>query len=81
MEDQNLQENPTDGGGGGAAAAQSYFDMLPPGYRFKPTDEELIVRYLQKKINNERLPLNQINEYNIYLKNPQKLAGEHYNYF
>ncbi|KAH6834238.1 NAC-like [Perilla frutescens var. hirtella] len=38
----------------------------PPGYRFKPTESELILYYLQKKVNNEPIPISDIKD--IYLK-------------
>ena len=51
------------------------FDDLPPGYRFCPTDVELIRFYLNKKVSNEPLPPNQIVETNLYSYNPEFLAG------
>ncbi|XP_044464401.1 NAC domain-containing protein 67-like [Mangifera indica] len=52
----------------------AYFDFFPPGYRFKPSDEELVVHYLRKKILNESLPPNRIEEVELYKRNPQDLA-------
>ncbi|PIN06914.1 hypothetical protein CDL12_20533 [Handroanthus impetiginosus] len=46
----------------------------PPGFRFEPTDLELIRDYLKKKINNEPLPLEGIHEVNLYQYNPETLA-------
>ncbi|KAK9288881.1 hypothetical protein L1049_017348 [Liquidambar formosana] len=51
-----------------------YFNSIPPGYRFCPRDDELIVHYLKKKVMNEALPLNNIMEVNLYMHNPEKLA-------
>ncbi|KAL8245168.1 hypothetical protein R6Q59_011426 [Mikania micrantha] len=48
-------------------------DSLPTGYRFVPTDEELI-SYLLKKIKNETLPKTKINEAHIYGDHPKDLA-------
>lgn len=53
----------------------SYWDSFPAGYRFCPFDSELIVYYLKKKIMNERLPPNRINDVNLYQFNPHDLAG------
>lgn len=42
-----------DHGGGGEteqAAADEAVVYLPPGFRFHPTDEEIIVHYLKKKV-------------------------------
>ncbi|KAL2507063.1 NAC transcription factor 29-like [Forsythia ovata] len=64
-----------------------YFQSLPVGFRFKPTHDELIVDYLMKKINNEKLPRNNIAVANIYEFNPeilfdhQRLNGEDEWYF
>lgn len=53
----------------------SYLDSFPAGYRFCPFDSELIIYYLKKKIMNERLPPNKINDVNLYQYNPHDLAG------
>ncbi|KAL2464298.1 NAC transcription factor 29-like [Forsythia ovata] len=64
-----------------------YFQSLPVGFRFKPTHDELIVDYLMKKINNEKLPRNNITVANIYEFNPEilfdhhRLTGEDEGYF
>ncbi|KAL6966523.1 hypothetical protein U1Q18_032302 [Sarracenia purpurea var. burkii] len=54
---------------------QHYVHDYPPGYRFCPTDTELVVHYLTKKIKNEPLPHNKIPILNIYQYNPHDLAG------
>lgn len=54
---------------------EKFFQNIPPGYRFCPFDEELIVDYLKKKIFNKTLPSNRIVEVNLYHFNPQTLAG------
>ncbi|XP_030941792.1 NAC transcription factor NAM-1-like [Quercus lobata] len=51
------------------------FDTFPPGYRFCPTDNELVRFYLNKKVSNEPLPPNQIVETNLYHHNPEFLAS------
>ncbi|KAG6682581.1 hypothetical protein I3842_13G150000 [Carya illinoinensis] len=51
-----------------------------PGFRFCPTDEELIVFYLQKKVLNQPLPLNKIVEVNLYAYNPDFLAAKYEDY-
>ncbi|KAG6682725.1 NAC domain-containing protein 19-like [Carya illinoinensis] len=48
-----------------------------PGYRFLPTDEELIVFYLKKKVRNQPLPINNIVEVNLYAYNPEFLAAKY----
>ncbi|XP_058075556.1 NAC transcription factor 25-like [Magnolia sinica] len=60
---------------------------FPPGYRFHPHDEELIIHYLQKKVSNLDLPYNNINDVNLYQYNPEdliekyQLCGEKFWYF
>ncbi|KAK4486019.1 hypothetical protein RD792_008681 [Penstemon davidsonii] len=51
-----------------------YVKVFPPGYRFHPTDDELIIHYLKKKTMNEPIPCNKIPEVNIYKYNPQQLS-------
>ncbi|KAL8026539.1 hypothetical protein ABFX02_14G034800 [Erythranthe guttata] len=46
----------------------------PPGYRFVPKDAELIVDYLEVKIKNLPIPLDEINEVHLYDHHPQFLA-------
>ncbi|KAL6527750.1 hypothetical protein OROMI_029561 [Orobanche minor] len=46
----------------------------PPGYRFMPTDKELIVGYLRKKANNEPIPQSEISEVNLYRFTPKFLT-------
>ena len=47
----------------------------PIGYRFEPTDHDLIMRYLIRKVLKKRLPWNQIVEVDLYKHNPESLAG------
>ncbi|KAI4323468.1 hypothetical protein L6164_023070 [Bauhinia variegata] len=52
----------------------SYFSSFPAGIRFMPTDAELIIYYLGKRILNEPLPPNQIVEVVLYKFHPQELS-------
>nr|XP_043623267.1 NAC domain-containing protein 30-like [Erigeron canadensis] len=71
-----------------ARAMEAYdLDSLPTGFRFNPTDKELIKDYLLRKIVNKNLPKNRINEADIYgdyhpkniVENyPQAIEGEWY---
>nr|XP_043630141.1 NAC domain-containing protein 2-like [Erigeron canadensis] len=54
-----------------------YEDGLAPGYRFCPTDAELIVCYLKAKIEKDVYPPCRIHEVNIYNYNPDDLANEY----
>ncbi|URE30624.1 No apical meristem (NAM) protein [Musa troglodytarum] len=46
---------------------------LPPGFRFHPTDEELVVYYLKRKINGRELELEIIPEVDLYKCEPWDL--------
>ncbi|XP_028761210.1 NAC domain-containing protein 1-like [Neltuma alba] len=46
---------------------------LPPGFRFHPTDEELILHYLRKKVASMPLPVSIIAEVDIYKSDPWNL--------
>ncbi|KAJ4975603.1 hypothetical protein NE237_000709 [Protea cynaroides] len=62
---------------GGALADDdnsSYFNSLPPGFKFCPRDDELINNYLKKKILNQELPKNQFAEVDLYKHNPEYLT-------
>lgn len=48
---------------------------LPPGFRFHPTDEELVVHYLKKKITSAPLPVAIIAEVDLYKFDPWELPG------
>lgn len=46
---------------------------LPPGFRFHPTDEELILHYLRKRVASTPLPVSIIAEVDIYKFDPWEL--------
>ncbi|KAL0428129.1 UNVERIFIED_CONTAM: NAC domain-containing protein 10 [Sesamum latifolium] len=48
---------------------------LPIGYRFLPTDDELIVHYLKRKVYNQPQPYNNIPTFNLYEFTPENLCG------
>jgi hypothetical protein len=56
----------------GAAEAQL---SLPPGFRFHPTDEELVVHYLCRKVAQQQLPVSIIAEVDLYKFDPWELPG------
>ncbi|KAK8681912.1 hypothetical protein V6N13_054311 [Hibiscus sabdariffa] len=60
------------------SAADSCFgdDLWPPGFRFHPTDEELVLYYLKRKICNKRLKIDIISETDIYKWDPEELPGQ-----
>ncbi|KAK4800900.1 hypothetical protein SAY86_021387 [Trapa natans] len=47
---------------------------LPPGFRFHPTDEELVDYYLKRKINGQEIELDIIPEVDLYKCEPWELA-------
>ncbi|XP_069151180.1 NAC domain-containing protein 7 isoform X3 [Solanum lycopersicum] len=49
------------------------FSQIPPGFRFHPTDEELVDYYLKKKITSTRIDLDVIKEVNLYNIEPWDL--------
>ncbi|KAJ7976348.1 NAC domain protein [Quillaja saponaria] len=49
---------------------------LPPGFRFHPTDEELILHYLAKKVASIPLPVSIIAEVDIYKFDPWELPAK-----
>lgn len=48
---------------------------LPPGFRFHPTDEELVNYYLKRKIQGQEIELDIIPEVDLYKCEPWELAG------
>ena len=48
---------------------------LPPGFRFHPTDEELVAYYLKRKINGREIELEIIPEVDLYKCEPWDLPG------
>ncbi|CAA2966030.1 NAC domain-containing 17-like [Olea europaea subsp. europaea] len=49
--------------------------VFPPGFRFHPTDEELVLYYLKRKICRRRLRLDVIGETDVYKWDPEDLPG------
>ncbi|XP_061352374.1 NAC transcription factor 56-like [Gastrolobium bilobum] len=49
---------------------------LPPGFRFHPTDEELVVHYLKKKVASVPLPVAIIAEVDLYKFDPWELPAK-----
>ncbi|KAI3741114.1 hypothetical protein L1987_58781 [Smallanthus sonchifolius] len=52
-----------------------YVDTLEPGYRFCPTDSELIVYYLKRKIELGEHPEGRLYDVNVYDHHPIQLTG------
>lgn len=52
--------------------------FFPPGFRFHPTDEELVLYYLKRKICGKRLKLDIVAETDVYKWDPEDLPGNYY---
>jgi hypothetical protein len=50
-------------------------NKLPPGFRFQPTDEELVFQYLKCKTFSYQLPASIIPEINVCNYDPWDLPG------
>ncbi|TKY71661.1 NAC transcription factor 25 [Spatholobus suberectus] len=50
--------------------------QLPPGFRFHPTDEELVVHYLKRKADSVPLPVAIIAEIDLYKFDPWELPSK-----
>jgi len=51
---------------------------LPPGFRFHPTDEELVVQYLKRKVFSFPLPASVIPEVDVCKSDPWDLPGAYH---
>lgn len=49
---------------------------LQPGFRFHPTDEELVSYYLKRKVRGQRFDFNAISEIDLYKFEPRDLPGK-----
>ncbi|GAV76722.1 LOW QUALITY PROTEIN: NAM domain-containing protein, partial [Cephalotus follicularis] len=58
----------------GDVTNNEYFKSFPEGYRFQPSDIELIVHYLKNKIEGAPLPPNRIHVIDLYLYSPEVLT-------
>jgi len=54
------------------------FSHVPPGFRFHPTDEELVDYYLRKKVASKRIDLDVIKDVDLYKIEPWDLQGISY---
>ena len=54
------------------------FSNVPPGFRFHPTDEELVDYYLRKKIASRRIDLDVIKDVDLYKIEPWDLQGRNF---
>ena len=52
-------------------------ETLPPGFKFNPSDEELVCHYLYKKIVNEELMKGTLIEIDLHTIEPWQLPGNY----
>ncbi|XP_074368652.1 uncharacterized protein LOC141708775 [Apium graveolens] len=55
----------------------AYLQRFPPGFRFKPTEEELIMHYLLRKINKRQQYPSRIHDVDIYKESPFYLSANY----
>ena len=58
-----------------AAVAAAPPTSLAPGFRFHPTDEELVIYYLKRKVAGKSFRFDAISDVDIYKSEPWDLAG------
>ncbi|KAJ9690380.1 hypothetical protein PVL29_012831 [Vitis rotundifolia] len=58
------------------SSSASYHPQLPPGFRFHPTDEELVVHYLKRKAASVPLPVTVIADVDLYKFDPWELPSK-----
>lgn len=63
-------------GAGGSDDGQPAHDMVMPGFRFHPTEEELIDFYLRRRVEGKRFNIELINLVDLYRYDPWDLPGK-----
>ncbi|KAJ4885872.1 NAC domain-containing protein 53 [Raphanus sativus] len=63
-------------GGGGSSSSSSETSSLAPGFRFHPTDEELVRYYLKRKICNKPFRFDAISVTHVYKSEPWDLPSQ-----
>jgi hypothetical protein len=57
---------------------QQQAPCVPPGFRFHPTEEELVGYYLARKVASQKIDLDIIREVDLYRIEPWDLQGFNY---
>lgn len=55
-------------------------DMVMPGFRFHPTEEELVEFYLRRKVEGKKFNVELITFLDLYRYDPWELPGKYFNY-
>lgn len=63
------------GGKGGEGGDSHEDDLVMPGFRFHPTEEELIEFYLRRKVEGKRFNVELITFLDLYRYDPWELPG------
>lgn len=63
-----------------SAMMESMESSVPPGFRFHPTDEELVGYYLRKKVASQKIDLDVIRDIDLYRIEPWDLQGTYLYY-
>lgn len=66
------------GGGGGGDEDEHEHDMVMPGFRFHPTEEELVEFYLRRKVEGKRFNVELITFLDLYRYDPWELPGKYF---
>ncbi len=61
-----------------AMTPQLAFSRMPPGFRFQPTDEQLVVDYLQRRTAAQPCVTPDITDIDVYNVDPWQLPGAIY---
>ncbi len=61
-----------------AMTPQLAFSHMPPGFRFQPTDEQLVVDYLQRRTAAQPCVTPDITDIDVYNVDPWQLPGAIY---
>jgi hypothetical protein len=58
-----------------SSSGTQHHPQLPPGFRFHPTDEELVVHYLKRRVASAPLPVTIIADIDLYKFDPWELPS------
>lgn len=58
-----------------SSSKDDHHEMQPPGFRFHPTDEELLRFYLRRKVDKKPIVIELIKEIDVYKHDPWDLPS------
>lgn len=71
------EEEEEEGGGGEETMKRNGSELHWPGFRFHPTEEELLEFYLRRAVSGKKLNFDIIGTLNLYLYDPWDLPGKY----